>query len=135
MNAKDANEFTAILESDLSSGAIDRVVGFFEYNQELYSLVDRLVTSEKFIVRLGITVVLERLQEIKPELARLALPAILPLLESDQPTVRGDAANLVGSLGSERHVPALEPLLQDSNDQVAEIAGEAIEEIRIRVSK
>ena len=129
-NTEEIKEFAGILTDNLGSGQLEQVVGLFQYNETLYDTIGILLKSERINVRLGITVVLEDLKDEGIVNKERALKNIIPLLADENPTVRGDAVNLMGVLGDLSHLPMIEPLLNDSNRQVAEIAEEAIDDIR-----
>ncbi|MCP4604620.1 MAG: hypothetical protein GY847_29545 [Proteobacteria bacterium] len=58
------------------------------------------------------------------------VPNLVEVLQSEDAALRGDTADLLGRIGHQTAVPGLETLLDDPNPDVAEIAAEAIEEIR-----
>lgn len=126
---EEVQEFAVMLAENLSSGNLDQVVSLFQYNEALYETLGLLLKSERLNIRIGITVVIEELLGADNVNAEKAIQNVLPLLKDDNPVVRGDAANIVGILGGEKHLKLLEPLLKDSNFQVVEVVEEAIEEI------
>jgi len=67
------------------------------------------------------------------EAERAALDALVPelcvLLDSDDAALRGDTADLLGRIGLAAARTALEALSDDPNEDVAEIATEALEEL------
>lgn len=125
----DLKEFTELLSSDLENGDIEKVVSLFQYNQDLYETLDRLLVGGNMFVRLGVNMLLEDLKEIKPGDIHLALAKLIPLLSHENPTIRGDAADMIGNVGSADHIELLTPLLNDEHSQVREVAGEAIENL------
>jgi HEAT repeat protein len=58
------------------------------------------------------------------------LPGLLPLVDHNDPVVRGDVSNLMGIIGDKEAVPFLEKLLADEDLDVRLISREAIEEIK-----
>jgi len=70
----------------------------------------------------------EALEEERASLDPL-VGSLLPVLEAEDAALRGDTADLLGKIGHGDAREALEALLEDPNEDVAEIAGEAIEEI------
>ncbi len=58
------------------------------------------------------------------------VPGLLPFLDSEDATMRGDTADLLGRIGHTSAVEKIAELLDDPNPDVAEIASEVLDEIR-----
>lgn len=129
INNEDIKEFATLLAADLENGDVDKVVGLFQYNKTLYATIGEMLKSGSMFVRLGINMLLEDLSMIKPDEVKLAIPFITPLLQDENPTLRGDAADLIGIIGSDDHIKHLDPLLNDPHSQVVEIVKEAISDL------
>ena len=123
----DEREFTKLIADDLESGALEKVIELFRYNKTLFLFVGNLLRDDRMRVRLGANMLMDELLEEKPDDVKLALPHILPLLRDQSPTIRGDAADMLGMIGSVEHIGLLQDLLNDSNHQVVEIATDAID--------
>ncbi|NQU63192.1 MAG: HEAT repeat domain-containing protein [SAR324 cluster bacterium] len=130
INEADQVAFSQLIADDLENGALEKVTDLFRYNKTLYLIVGNLLRDEHMKVRLGANILMDELRVEKPDEVKLALPGILPLLQDQNPTVRGDAADMLGMIGSVEHIDLLQKLLKDSNHQVAEIAAEAIDCIK-----
>ncbi len=130
ISVADQKEFTQLVADDLESGALEKVTELFRYNKTLYLIVGNLLKDERMKVRLGANMLMDELRVEKPEEVKLALPGILPLLQNQSATIRGDAADMLGMIGSDEHIGLLQKLLTDSNHQVVEIAAEAIDFIK-----
>ena len=76
-------------------------------------------------VRIGIGAMFEALAE-HGELAP-ALPGLVELTHAPESQVRADAAYYIGLLGADMAREHLQPLLQDDNHEVREIAAEALQ--------
>lgn len=126
-------EFTKLISDDLESGELEKVMTLFQYNSSLFELVGNLIQDERMKVRLGVNMVIDNFSETDITKAQLAIPSLVPLLASDNPTLRGDVADLLGIVGTEALLPVLEPLLKDENHQVAEIAFDATQAIKERI--
>ncbi|MBU2512419.1 HEAT repeat domain-containing protein [bacterium] len=131
VSEEDIKEFTELISLDLENGDIDKVVSLFQYNKNLYATLGRLLTKGSMFVRLGVNMLLEDLKEIKPDEVIEALPYLIPLLNDENATIRGDVADLISNIGNESHIDLITPLLKDSHSQVQEIAKEAIEILRM----
>jgi hypothetical protein len=116
----------------MENGFLENIIDMFRHDSNLYSLVGELIQDERVRVRIGITAMMEELRAIAGSDFLAAVPVLLPLLDHDNPVVRGDATNLLGIIGDRTVLPAIERALEDENPNVRLIAREAIEEIRQR---
>jgi HEAT repeat protein len=116
----------------MENGFLENIIDMFRHDSSLYSLVGELIQDERVRVRIGITAMMEELRAIAGSDFLAAVPVLLPLLDHDNPVVRGDATNLLGIIGDRTVLPAIERALEDENPNVRLIAREAIEEIRQR---
>lgn len=130
LSEADEKEFTRLIAEDLEGGKLESVTELFRYNKNLYLIVGNLLRDERMKVRLGTNMLIDELREEKPDDVKWALPGLLPLLSDESPTIRGDAADMVGMIGTTDHIALLKNLLEDKNHQVIEIATEAIETIK-----
>jgi len=64
-----------------------------------------------------------------------AVPSLIEVLQSEDGSLRGDTADLLGQIGHQGAIPDLEELRNDPNPDVAEIAAEALEEIEARMKQ
>jgi HEAT repeat protein len=70
----------------------------------------------------------EYLIELGPQVA----DALLPHLKDPDESIRGNVALVLGAIGSQAHVTALEALAQDRDRDVVRAAGRAVERIKMR---
>ncbi len=96
----------------------------FRKDSSLYSVTGKLLRDERFAVRMGTAVLFEELVTTRPEEVRLAIPHLEPLLADDIPWVRGEAAHILGIIGTSQALALLEPMLSDPDHQVREIAAD-----------
>ena len=66
------------------------------------------------------------------ELAPVATPELLTRLKDPKDTVRGNAALILGAVGTAEHVPALQAMAADRDQDVRRAAERAIERIKLR---
>ncbi len=66
------------------------------------------------------------------ELGPPVADSLVPHLKDPDATIRGNVALMLGAIGSERHVPAVEALARDRDRDVVRAAGRAVERIRMR---
>ena len=105
----------------LEMGHVENIVAMFKQDTGLYGLTGGLIRDERFAVRLGTAVLFEELAAVRPEEAVLAIPALLPLLQEKNPLLRGEAATILGIIGTPAALQHLEPLNDDPDPQVQEI--------------
>lgn len=116
----------------MEKGFLENIIDMFKHDRGLYPLVGELMKDERVRVRLGITALMETLSRDDPDGMMNSVPGIAVLLKDENPTVRGDAANLLGIIGQREVIPLLAEAADDENAGVREIAREAIEEIEAR---
>jgi HEAT repeat protein len=75
----------------------------------------------------------QQLAEYLIELGPPIVPALLPHLQDPDAAIRGNVAQVLGAIGGDETIEALEPLTQDKEADVARAATRAIE--RIKASK
>ena len=115
----------------LGRGLLDVLVDLFKSDPALYGLLGELLADPQLGVRLGASALVEELAATDPERRPLAAAALAPLLGELDPVRRGDAAYLLGFVGSAVELGPLEELAAgDSNADVREAAAEAAERIR-----
>jgi alkyl hydroperoxide reductase subunit AhpF len=83
-------------------------------------------------LRIGLLIAVEQVLEANRAALDGIVADLLPILRDEDPTLRGDTADLLGRIGRRAATDALAALLEDPNPDVAEIAAEALEEIDAR---
>jgi glutaredoxin len=116
----------------IKEGDAARLAGMMVADGDLYSGSLELLADPDWSVRMGMMVVLEGVAERSPDLVQRAYPYILDLLEHEDDNQRGDTAYLLGLIGDASVMDRLEMLLQDENPDVAEVALEAVQQIKER---
>jgi len=114
-------DLVKVIGDFLELGHVENIVAMFKQDRSLYSLTGDLLRDERFAVRLGVAVLFEELAVIKPADLRLAIPALLPLLEETNPILRGEAATILGIIGGQEAIGNLLTLQNDPDQQVLEI--------------
>ncbi len=117
-------ELRQMIADYMERGFLENIIDMFKHDLSLYEMIGELIKDERMRVKLGITALMEELSSERPEDVKRALPFLYPLLEDEDPTVRGDAANLIGIIGAPEGIEKLRPLLEDENPQVVEIVRE-----------
>jgi HEAT repeat protein len=113
----------------MEDGMLDNIVDMFKHDRDLYAYIGELMSDERIMVRIGVSALVETLRKEDSENVSRALPAIIPLLEDQNPMLKGDAAYLLGIIGHKDAIPLLKKSIQDEHAPVKTIAQEALEEI------
>ena len=121
MNKDNNADLLHVIADFLELGHVENIVAMFKQDTKLYNLAGALIKDERFTVRLGTAVLFEELAEIRPNDIKLAIPALLPLLQEENPLLRGEAATILGIIGSPAVLKDLELLTADPDPQVREI--------------
>ncbi|MEK6776648.1 MAG: HEAT repeat domain-containing protein [bacterium] len=124
----EATELKQMIADYMEQGFLSNIIAMFKSDSSLYDMVGTLLSDERFRVRIGMTALIEELHKTRPDEVRKALPSLLSLLGHESPTVRGDAAYLVGLIGDEEDRVVLKSLLNDPNPQVAEMVRDLLEQ-------
>jgi len=126
MQRQDNIDLLQVIGDFIELGHVENIVAMFKQDTSLYSLAGDLVRDERFNVRLGTAVLFEELAEQRPTEVSLAIPVLLPLLQEENPVLRGEAATLLGIIGSKAALQHLLPLAADSDAQVREIISDIL---------
>jgi HEAT repeat protein len=126
----DQTDLKKMIADHMEGGFLDNIIDMFRHDQNLYAYVGELLTDERMRVRIGITALLETLKTEEPDKVHKATPYILPLLQNQNPVIRGDAAYLIGLIGNINDIPDLQKLTDDENENVRSIVAEAIHDIQ-----
>ncbi|RMG01315.1 MAG: HEAT repeat domain-containing protein [Nitrospirae bacterium] len=124
----DREELRQMIADYMEKGFLENIVDMFLHDPALYDLVGELITDERIRVRIGVTALMEELARRDKENIERAIDPLVPLLYDSNPTVRGDAANLIALTGSPRVPKLLLPLLEDEDGQVREMIRETLDE-------
>jgi hypothetical protein len=114
-------ELLLVIADFLAMGHVDNIVAMFRQDPRYFPWTGRLLADERFAVRLGVSVLFEHLVELCPDALPLAVPGLVAQLRHPAEWVRGEAASVLGLIGSPEALAALPPLLDDPSPQVVEI--------------
>ena len=120
------NDLKKVIGDFIELGHVENIVAMFKQDPSLYRFTCDLLQDERFAVRIGMAVLFEELVTVRPKDVPLAIPALVPLLEDETPWIRGEAANLLGIIGTSDALAHLKQLVNDPDPQVAEIAQDAL---------
>jgi len=119
-------DMVQVIGDFLELGHVENIVAMFKHDKDLYNLTGDLIRDERFAVRLGTAVLFEELAEVSPDDLPLAIPSLLPLLQDKNPLLRGEAATILGIIGTGSALQHLEPLAADPDPQVREIVADIL---------
>ena len=115
-----------VISDFLELGHVENIVAMYKQDISLYELAGDLIRDERFAVRLGTAVLFEELAVERPDEISLAIPSLLPLLLEENPLWRGEAATILGIIGTRAAKQHLAPLVDDPDPQVREIISDII---------
>lgn len=121
MDKQEQDELVQVITDFIEMGHVENIIAMFKQDPFCYTLTGRLIQDGRFMVCIGVAVLFEELRIVRPTEIALAIPNLIPLLSHPSPQFRGEAANLLGIIGSKEALAALEPMLNDPDPQVKEI--------------
>jgi len=116
----------------MENGFLDNIVDMFKHDEKLFPLIGEMLEDERSRVRIGTVALVETLLSEDPGNILNALPGVAKVLNHPNPTIRGDAAYLLGIIGHADALPYLTGALNDENRLVRETVIEAMEAIQKR---
>lgn len=126
-----SSELKTMIGDYMETGFLENIIDMFKHDSSLYPLIGELMTDERVRVRLGMSALVETLKTEDHENIQKAVPNILLLLKNKEAVIRADAAYLLGIIGNEEALSALQELADiEENTEVKTIAKEAIEDIQ-----
>lgn len=117
----ETSELVSVIGDFLEMGHVENIMAMFKQDTSLYALTGILLRDQRYMVRMGMAVLFEEMKAIRPDDVLLAVPALAPLLDDETPWVRGEAATLLGIIGTTEALDLIAPLQRDSDPQVREI--------------
>ena len=126
-----SEEFRNMVLDYMGKGFLENIIDMFQQDESLFPLIIDMITDERMRVRLGATALVEETVQKHPGPFKQLVPSIAILLRDENPTVRGDAANLLEIIGHKDALPFLLDALHDKDQNVREIVEEAIRNIHV----
>lgn len=118
-----------LLTDHMENGFLENIIDMFRHDKSLYPMIGEMLSDERSRVRIGAFALVETLMgEDFPTVVK-AIPGIGEVLKNPHPTVRGDAAYLLGIIGHKDALPFLFEAMNDEHELVREAALEAVEAI------
>jgi HEAT repeat protein len=123
------DELKTMVLDYMDNGYLENIIDMFKHDENLYPLVIDMIRDERVRVRLGAVALVEELIKNNRESLVRLVPAIGRLLEDPSPTLRGDAAYLLGIIGHAEALPFHLNAKDDKNRFAREIIGDEIQKI------
>lgn len=121
-------ELLAVMADFLEMGHVENIVAMYKQEPRYYEWTGRLLTDERFAVRLGVSVLFEYLREERPDELDRAVPSLTEQLAHPESWVRGEAVNVLGIIGTEEALARIRKMVTDPDPQVVEIARDILRE-------
>ncbi len=120
------HEIKTMLIEYMGKGFLENIIALLKQDRSLFRFIADMLGNDNLRVRLGATALVEELAAGYREDLRAAIPGIIGLLGHDNPTIRGDAASVLGTIGDPSAIDALRASLNDGHPGVREIAQDAL---------
>lgn len=121
-------ELVKVITDFLEMGHVENIIAMYKQQPRYYELLDLLLADERFAVRLGVAVIMEELQALRPDETTRALPALARAIKHKNPMVRGEAANILSIINSPEALSLVGSLVDDPSAQVREIVLDIMEQ-------
>jgi len=122
-------EMRAMLIEYMSKGFLENIIALMKQDPSTVRFIPDLLGDDAIMVRLGATALVEELAKEHRQALAVAVPGLLALLGDENPTIRGDTANVLGIIGDRSARDALRERQKDTNPAVREIAEDALREM------
>ena len=123
------HDMKAMLVEYMGKGFLDNIIALFRQDFSLCRFIPHMLGDENLWVRLGTVALVEELAAEHGGELRAAVPGLIELLNHGNPTVRGDAASVLGTIKDRSARAALEACLEDDHPGVREAARDALADI------
>jgi hypothetical protein len=124
------NDLKRMIPDYMNRGFLDNIIDMLRQDEALYPLIVDMIRDERMRVRLGVTALVEEMVPSDPEPFVKLIPSVAALLQDENPSVRGDAANLLEIIGHKDALPFLLNMQDDTDANVRKIVEETIIKIR-----
>jgi len=113
----------------MGRGFLENIIALMKQDPTEVRFVPDLMGDDNIMVRLGATALVEELVKEHRQILGAAVPGLVKLLSHENPTIRGDAANVLGIIRDRSALEALRKLLNDEHPTVREIVQDILQEI------
>jgi hypothetical protein len=127
---QDTESTIKMIADYMEKGFLENIIDMFKHDKNLYPFIGDMLGDERMGVRIGTVALVESLAEEDIDNVLLSIPGIARLLGDENPTIRGDAAHVLGIIGHDDALPFLEDAQTDESEVVREAVQEAVMEIK-----
>lgn len=127
--AMNDREFRDLLVEYMGRGFLENILALMRQDPATVRFIPDLMADDAIVVRLGATALVEELAREDRQALGPAVPGLIRLLAHGNPTIRGDAANVLGIIKDRAAREGLRALLDDEHAAVREVAKEALHEL------
>ena len=123
------DKMKAMLVDYMGRGFLDNIIALFRQDANVYPFIADMLGSDNIRVRLGATALVEELVKEHRQELLAAVPGLIGLLRHENPTIRGDAASVLGIIKDKAAERALQECLDDGNPGVRDAVRDALSEL------
>ncbi len=120
---------TGILKSMIDCGRAEDAADLM-CDRERPDAILPMYKSNEFSQRMGALLVMEEALDRNPRILDPIVDQLTELMRSDDVGLRGDTASILGRIGTDEAVSALKRALEDPDQDVRDVANEALEALR-----
>ena len=115
------DELLQVIADFLALGHVDNIIAMFRQDLRYYQWTGRLLTDNRYSVRLGVSVLFEQLATLCPQDVVLAIPSLARQLDHPVDWIRGEAVSVLGLIGGDEALALVRTCLHDPSPQVVEV--------------
>ena len=127
--AMNDDELRAMLIEYMGRGFLENIIALMKQDPTAVHFIADLIGDDNIMVRLGATALVEELVKEHRQVLGGAVPGLVKLLGHENPTIRGDAANVLGIIRDRSALEAIMNLRTDEHPTVREIVRDILQEI------
>ncbi len=130
LSNNDIEETKKMVADYMEGGFLENIIAMFRQDKNLYLIIGDLLSDERQRVRIGMIALVETLIDGDYANVLTAIPGIAGQLINPNPTIRGDAAYLLGIIGHKDALPFLQEVEGEDHKLVKETINESITAIK-----
>ncbi len=124
------DELLKLIADHMEGGLLENIMDMFKHDRSLYRFLPGIMADERGRVRLGTAALVEALLDEHREDIENQVPAVGGLLDHEDPTIRADAAYLLGIIGGEEALRYLREAEKKENvEPIRTVISETIKEL------
>lgn len=124
------NDMKTMLADYMENGFLDNIIDMFRQDTSLFRHLGHMTSDERGRVRLGVAALIESLKEDHGQELIDSIPEIAKSLASPNPTIRADAAYILGIIAHRTALPYLrDALAAETETPVKDALAEAVAEL------